>query len=474
VAAGTTAKTVELDYTGCLSERVGSAGFDRAEIGQACAQAADAVKALRQRLHADLPFPESLKQAESGFDAALDDGSSLKQSQAEGRRLAKTADTLIVVGIGGSALGALALETALSARKKRLVILDNVDPESVGRKLADLDPRRTAVNVITKSGETAETMSCLLVVLDWMKRNLGPSYLKRVSATTTTDVPAGKEGDLLVLARRLGIPVLGLAKSVGGRFSVLTPVGFVPAAFLGIDVAKVVDGARAMRTHCWSAPPDQNMGVLGAVLLHGMATRRARNIQVLMPYADALIHLVDWYRQLWAESLGKRTARNGSKVETGQTPVLAIGATDQHSQVQLYMEGPHDKIVTFLEVKKFRKDVKIPKQHKDLSSLGYLGGRTLGELLSAEKHGIEVALTDAGRPNLTYRLPEISPHTLGQLLYLFEFQTGLSGELYGVNPYDQPGVLAGKIATYALMGRKGYEKEAEKLRKDLARPPARV
>jgi glucose-6-phosphate isomerase len=203
-----------------------------------------------------------------------------------------------------------------------------------------------------------------------------------------------------------------------------------------------------------------------------MATERRRPIQVLMIYAEALLHLGDWYRQLWAESLGKRVARDGRTVETGQTPVVAIGATDQHSQVQLYMEGPHDKIVTFFEVESFRHEVGIPKRHQGLSSLGYLGGRALGDLLNTEKRGTEIALTEAGRPSFTYRIARITPRALGQLLYLFEFQTALSGELYGVNAYDQPGVTAGKVATYALMGRPGYEKETERLRAELARPRA--
>jgi glucose-6-phosphate isomerase len=161
-------------------------------------------------------------------------------------------------------------------------------------------------------------------------------------------------------------------------------------------------------------------------------------------------------------------------VETGQTPVTALGATDQHSQVQLYMEGPHDKVVSFLEVERFRREVTIPRLHKDLASLGYLGGRTLGELIAAERRGTEVALTAAGRPNFTWKLPEISAHVLGQLIYLFEFQTALSGELYGIDAFDQPGVEAGKIATYALMGRAGHEKAAEDLREKLRRPRAIV
>jgi glucose-6-phosphate isomerase len=229
-----------------------------------------------------------------------------------------------------------------------------------------------------------------------------------------------------------------------------------------------------MRAHCWAAPPAANLGIVGAALLHLLATQRGRRIQVVMPYADGLLHLADWYRQLWAESLGKRLDRAGRVVETGQTPITSMGATDQHSQVQLYVEGPQDKVVTFLAVESFRQEVKIPKLHQDLPSLAYLGGKTLGQLLAAERRGTEAALTAAGRPNFAYELPRITPHVLGQLIYLFEFQTALSGELYGVDAFDQPGVEAGKVATYALMGRQGYAEQAARLRQDLARPRAVV
>jgi glucose-6-phosphate isomerase len=161
-------------------------------------------------------------------------------------------------------------------------------------------------------------------------------------------------------------------------------------------------------------------------------------------------------------------------VETGQTPVTSLGTTDQHSQVQLYMEGPQDKVITFLEVLASSGDVRIPRRHQDLDSLGYLGGRTLGELIAAEKRGTEAALAAAGRPSLTYLLPRISAHVLGQLLYLFEFQTALSGELYRIDAFDQPGVEAGKVAAYALMGRKGYQKEAARLKRETGRHRAVV
>jgi glucose-6-phosphate isomerase len=450
---------VRLDFTGCLEDRIGSAGFSKDQIQTACRRAEPALRRLRL----------SLDRGKHGFDAVLDDRRAISACKREAERLRRLADTLLVNGIGGSALGALALQTALRPQRKRLVVLDNVDPERISASLAGLNPERVAVNVVTKSGSTAETMANLAVLLAWMEKGLGPRHVRRWCATTDP-----KQGDLLTLARRLGFPTLSVPPNVGGRFSVLTAVGLLPAAFLGIDLDALLEGARAMRRHCWQMRSDRNVGVLGASLLHLLATKRDRSIQVLMPYCDALVHLADWYRQLWAESLGKRVSRQGRVVETGQTPVTALGATDQHSQVQLYMEGPHDKVVTFLEVSAYRKDVRIPKQHADLKSLGYLGGRTLGELLRAEKQGTEVALTAAGRPNLTYLLPTVSEHVLGQLIYLFEFQTALSGELYNIDAFDQPGVEAGKIATYALMGRPGFEKEAARLQRELRRRRAVV
>jgi glucose-6-phosphate isomerase len=450
---------VRLDYTGCLRERVGEAGLEQGEISAACARAATAARALRAALDA----------GRYGFDALLDDDKAAAASVREGRRLARLADTLALDGIGGSALGALALQTALRPPRKRLVVFDNIDPEGAAARLEALNARRTAVAVITKSGSTAETMANLLVLLQWMRRRLGPRHVQRWTAITDPE-----KGDLLTLARRLGIPTLPVPPNVGGRFSVLSAVGLLPAAFLGLDVAAVRQGARDMRAHCWTAPPAANVGIVGAVLLHLLATQRGRRIQVVMPYADALVHLADWYRQLWAESLGKRLDRKGRVVETGQTPVTSMGATDQHSQVQLYVEGPHDKVVTFLAVESFRKDVKIAKLHQDLPSLAYLGGKTLGQLLAAERRGTEAALTGAGRPNFAYELPRISAHVMGQLIYLFEFQTALSGELYDVDAFDQPGVEAGKVATYALMGREGYGQQAARLRQDLARPRAIV
>jgi glucose-6-phosphate isomerase len=175
-----------------------------------------------------------------------------------------------------------------------------------------------------------------------------------------------------------------------------------------------------------------------------------------------------WYCQLWAESLGKAEDRRGRRVNVGQTPVVALGATDQHSQLQLYMEGPDDKTFAFWVVDEYRATVTMPARW-DLESTGYLGGQTFNKLIAAEQRAVELALTKAGRPSVTYRLRRVDERVLGALITLLEFQTAIAGELYDINAFDQPGVEAGKRATYALMGRKGYGRLARAIERREAR-----
>jgi glucose-6-phosphate isomerase len=194
-----------------------------------------------------------------------------------------------------------------------------------------------------------------------------------------------------------------------------------------------------------------------------MATEKGRNICVMMPYSDALYDVADWFRQLWAESLGKRFDTQGREVEVGQTPVKALGTTDQHSQVQLYLEGPHDKVIDFIRVERYREDLEIPGLHGDVESVGYLGGHRLSELIQAEGAATEIALANRGRPSCTFLLPQIDPKSVGELLFLLEYSTAISGALYRINPFDQPGVEEGKHLTYGIMGRAGYEEKRKEV-----------
>lgn len=251
---------------------------------------------------------------------------------------------------------------------------------------------------------------------------------------------------------------------VGGRFSVLTAVGLLPLAAAGLDVHALCEGADAMRRRCEEADPRKNPAALLATVLHAF-DRRGKHIHVLFSYADALRDLGAWYVQLWAESLGKSE-------EVGPTPVAAVGATDQHSLLQLLMEGPRDKVVLFVTVEDRGEPMPIPTWHPEEDALGYLGGKTLAGLIDAEAVGTQAALEAAGRPTLTIRLPRVDAHAVGELLFLWEAATAIAGPLFGVNPFDQPGVEASKKITQGLLGRAGHEEHVERLRARPAPDPA--
>ncbi len=383
------------------------------------------------------------------------------------KSLSRKADNLVVLGIGGSALGNIALQTALNSPQynllsraerggPRLFVMDNVDPmhfaammEFVGGELP-----RTIFNVISKSGETAETASQFLIVQNWLVRKLGARRAAQQIVATTD----AKSGTLRSIVEKNGYASLPVPDGVGGRFSVLSAVGLFSAAMCGIDIRSLLKGAadmdRLVRNPDWRRNPAAQLAIVNYLYY-----RRGQVMSVMMPYSNALYGLADWYRQLWAESLGKRFDATGKKeVFAGPTPIKALGTTDQHSQVQLYREGPNDKLITFLEVERFDRDVRIPHGSSDAPALAYLGGATLGQLLNAEKRATEMALLESERPCLTIRFPQINAYTVGQFIYLMEATTTLMGRLLGIDPYDQPGVELGKKITYHLMGRPGYEK----------------
>jgi glucose-6-phosphate isomerase len=330
----------------------------------------------------------------------------------------------------------------------------------VAAALARIDPRRVLVNVISKSGGTAETMAQYLVVRAWLEEALGDAAFRHLVFTTD---PA--RGALRELATREGIATLDVPPSIGGRFSVLSPVGLLPAALVGIDIAGLLAGARRAIERAEADDLLQNPAALYAALHWAADTDVGARIHVLMPYTDRLREFAEWYRQLWAESLGKRTDREGRTVHTGATPVAAVGATDQHSQVQLFMEGPFDKVITFVRLERFGEDLVIPSRGGTSpegdpglpSDLAYLPGHSLGELLNAEYEATSAALAEMGRMSCTLHLPELTPEVLGEAIMFYQLATGYAGVWYGIDPFDQPGVEHGKRLTYAAMGRPGYE-----------------
>lgn len=377
-------------------------------------------------------------------------------------------DHLIVLGIGGSSLGARALVGAL--RKPawnelndeerefypRITILENVDPTSIAAALGRIDPRRALVNVVSKSGGTAETLAQYLVVRGWLDDALGPEAAARHLVFTTDPVV----GPLRAMALAEGIPTLDVPPAVGGRFSVLSPVGLLPAALVGIDVQGLIRGAQRALERAQEPDLLANPAGLYSAMHWAADTALGARIHVLMPYSDRLRDLSEWYRQLWAESLGKKADRRGREVFLGPTPVGAVGATDQHSQVQLFMEGPHDKVVTFVRVQDPGLDIAIPARPGVPTELDYLGGHSLGGLLRAEQKATAAALARMGRMHCTIELERLDAETVGELLMFFQLATGMAGAWYGVNPFDQPGVELGKRLTFAAMGRPGYDAEA--------------
>lgn len=374
-------------------------------------------------------------------------------------------ENFVVLGIGGSALGAKALHTALlhphynllskTMRKgfPRLFVADNVDPDGFKALLDLLEPRKTLFNVISKSGGTAETMSQFLIIRDLLKKKLGNRKEKDHLVITTDPV----HGVLRKIAAGEQFPSFEIPTSLGGRFSVLSAVGLLPAAMGGIDIEELQAGARAMARRCQSPALRENPAYLCAVLSFLSYRQKKNNIRVIMPYVDALKGLGDWFCQLWAESLGKRQNTKGREVWYGQTPVTALGATDQHSQLQLYTEGPRDKVFTFLGVTQYSSLMPLPKLYPKMEELAYLGGHSLNKLIQAEMAATRLTLARNGRPSLTLTLPKINPFTIGQLMFLWQLETYVCGQLLGINPLNQPGVEEGKILTYAFLGRKGYE-----------------
>jgi glucose-6-phosphate isomerase len=364
------------------------------------------------------------------------------------------ATDFIHVGIGGSALGPMAVHKALShpyfnalsgedRRGPRMHFAENTDPATLSAILDLADPDSTYVNVVTKSGSTAETMANFLVIRGVLIGSLGDfGFQGRTIATTDPEV-----GFLKQIADREDMKVLPIPADVGGRFSVLTPVGLLPAAVAGLDIDALLAGA-AQCVDEVNERGAEHPAVVGAAMHYLMDTARGRNVRVMMTYADALERLAAWFVQLWAESLGK----DGK----GSTPHGAVGTTDQHSQVQLYMQGPEDKVIEIVEVEDHQRDLTIPEAYDDLEGVGYLGGHTMAELLNVECDATRRALTEAGHPNSTIRLRATNEENLGYVFQALEVQTAIAGSLYGVNAFDQPGVEAGKNITYKRMGRPGY------------------
>lgn len=448
---------LKFDFNNMTEQFIGSEGITDAELSAAAPKARAAFEDFMKTRGAGMTEWANLPYTQ---DALAD------EIIAAAADINARFDNFVVLGIGGSALGPIAVFNALAhfryndlpagKRGVKFFVEDNVDPERMLALLDVVDVRRTVFNVITKSGATSETMSQYLVIADVLKKAVGENWRDHIIATTSAS-----KGNLIKIAKEEGIKTFFIPDGVGGRFSELCPVGLLPAAVVGIDIKGLLKGAADMDKACSDGDMFGNPALMAATLQY-IAMEKGKNISVMMPYADSLKYMADWYCQIWAESLGKAYDLDGRKVYTGQTPVKSLGVTDQHSQVQLYTEGPYDKVVTFIGVEKYRGDVTIPHGAEEFPDVNFLCGHTMGELINTERVATEYALTRSGHMNCTVMLPEINAESVGQLIMFFELQTAYCGELLNVNAFNQPGVEEGKNATYALFGRKGYEaKRAE-------------
>lgn len=452
---------LKIDYTGMMYSAQNPKGFKREELQglqTLLDQAHTSLNALRKTGKMD--FSKLLPSMQTQLPAIID--------YANG--VASRFENFVVLGIGGSALGPLAVHQALNhyyyneltpetrSNRPRFYVLDNIDPVRFQELSQILDPQKTLYNVVSKSGNTSETMAQFLIVRDNLRRVCGENYADHIVVTTDQE-----KGNLLPIATKEGFKRFIIPPGIGGRFSELTPVGLLAAAICGIDVEQLLAGALKMDQ--WIRETRgvfSNPAQLKAALSY-MSWLKGKNISVFMPYVDGLKTMADWYAQLWAESLGKRYNRSGQVVSMGQTPVKALGVTDQHSQVQLYTEGPDDKVITFLTLDKFKQTQEIPVDRDLPEDIQFLGGRTLDELLFAEQRATEYALTLGGRQHQKIILSDLNAFNIGQLLLLLEWETAYMGELLDINAFDQPGVEEGKNGTYGLMGRHGYETKRQEI-----------
>jgi len=372
----------------------------------------------------------------------------LQEIKTTAKSLSGKFEYIVLLGIGGSALGMIALQAAFgkffAPSKPELFILDNIDPTLLSECRERITLKKTLFLVMSKSGGTPETLAQYF----YFREELIAAKLNPKAHFIFVTDPTN--GFLREEAQKNGIQSFSVPPNVGGRFSVLTPIGLLPAALLGIDITKLLSGARRMCEKFLNTGFEANLPFQFAAIQY-LLSKKGKTIHVLMPYAQKLFRLADWYRQLLAESIGKEDTRKGERINCGVTPVNALGATDQHSQAQLYMAGPYDKLITFLEVENLGTDIKIPLSENPDKRLSFLKDVSFAELLVTEQQATATALTENNRPHITVKISEISEGSLGELFLFFEAATAFLGEFFEIDAFDQPGVELAKNLTKKML-----------------------
>ncbi len=438
------------EVAGCLEGAVGAQGLGEAEFAERLAAAGPALERLKRMLtDGSLPL---LNVANS--EAVVGE---VEQAYAQ---LSEGARTIVFFGTGGSALGGQALaqfggwsipgvtgfKDRGSARPPMVRFYDNLDPHTLPSALARLPLAETRFVVISKSGNTPETLAQAMVAIEAVREAGLGARLPDLFLGITEPHRDGAHNGLRDLFGSLAIPCLDHHPEIGGRFSVLSNVGLLPAVARGADVRRILAGAAAVTTALAAArTPAEFAPVVGAVLGHGLAEARAKRVLVMMPYADRLGRLGHWFVQLWAESLGKQGR--------GSTPIACLGPLDQHSQLQLFMAGPSEHYLTFIRLAMAGQGPRIDAKLAVEAGIEGLGGRTVGDLVEAQTHAVPQALMQAGRPVRIITIEALDEETIGALLMHLMIETILAGFLWGIDPFDQPAVeLAKQLTRERLAG----------------------
>jgi len=404
-------------------------------------------------------FQAPLKQNQSPMTLAFEEASSIPRIRELAQTLGKKYENILLLGIGGSALGAKAVLQFLHGpfynlekhAQPRLFILDNLDPVLITKALDVIDIRKTAIIYTSKSGSTPETAAQFIFFYNQYKAAGG--QLEDIVIICDP----GDNG-INHIARQLGCHLLHIPKNLGGRYSVLSSVGFLPAEITGIDSTRLLAGAQAMHQSILDTPLPQNALFGLGNCLYELAGK-GKSIHALFNYSSLLFEFGLWFVQLWAESLGKKLNLDNQVVYAGTTPLTSLGATDQHSILQLYKEGPADKVLGFVKIDSWPTDITLPEAFPGEKEYAYFTGHTMSEQLGIEQLATEMTLVGAGRPCYRITLKEVSPEALGALLYFYEALVVYTAKLCHINPFDQPGVEEGKNITYALMGRQDYSQK---------------
>ncbi|MDY6933357.1 MAG: glucose-6-phosphate isomerase [Spirochaetota bacterium] len=454
---------IRFDYNYFMKENIGSEhGISQEEIDSIKAKSDDALKRMdREKGEGALGF------LEIPFDEDI-----IKRVKEYRSSIGDRFRTIAIIGIGGSALGPQALKNSLSHLylnelseedrdgRYKVYFFDNVDPYEIIYMKDILNFKKTLFIVISKSGGTTETNANFAILKEFLKEDVGSKYQDHIVAITDPE-----KGILRKISIEEGFMTFPIPSNVGGRFSILSSVGLVMAEFIGIDIKRLMQGARNAISQFYGKQLQDNIPLLNATFHYLFDQRKSKRINVLIPYTRKLYLFADWYRQLWAESLGKNRDINDNIVEVGLTPIPALGTIDQHSQLQLYLEGPNDKVFTFLKIEDFEIDVTIPEFYKGMPEVDYLSHKSLRELNRFEESATELVLKETSRPNASLILPKLQAEEIGELIMILEMQTSYAGYLYNINPFNQPAVEQGKRITWGLLKRPGYEDIEDQFKK---------